>query len=99
MVLGHIFTSCKSSYSEKKKILQRFRIDLKDIKFPINIRDTHKIEERKNCISIGTFGYKKKEKYQIYVSNNTFKRHVHLLFIAEEEKTHYILIRDFSTFI
>ena len=82
-----------------RKVDKGFRVNLKDIKFLIKIRDTHKIEEKNNCISTSTFGYKKKEKYQIYVSINTFKRHVHFLLIAEEEKRHYILIRDFSTFI
>ena len=70
----------------------------KDIKFPIEIRDIHKIEKKKkNCISISVFGYKKKEKYPIYVSKNTFKRHIDLLLIGEEGKRHYVLIKDFNT--
>ena len=52
------------------------RLDFKDTKFPVKIRDIHKIE-KKNCISV--FGYEIKEKYPIYVSKNTFKRHVDLL--------------------
>ena len=44
------------------------RIDFKDIKFPVKIRDTHKIEKQKNSIGISVFGYKNKEKYPIYVS-------------------------------
>ena len=56
-----------------------------------------KLKKKKNCISISVFGYKKKEKYPIYVSKNTFKRHVDLLLIGEEGKRHYVLIKDFNT--
>ena len=60
------------------------------------MRDIHKIE-RNNYICIGVFGYENKKKYAIYVSRNTFKRHVYSLLIGEEDKRHYVLIRDFST--
>ena len=41
------------------------KLDDKDIKSPIKIRDI-KIEKM-NCIRISVFGYKKKEKYPLYV--------------------------------
>ena len=46
-----------------KKADQDFakRIDLKNIKFSVKIRDIHKIE-KKNSIGISVFGYKNKEK-------------------------------------
>ena len=46
------------------------------------------------------FRYKYKEKYPIYVSKKCFeKKHVGLLLIGEEGKRHYVLIKDFNTFI
>ena len=33
------------------------------------------------------------------MSRNTFKIHVNLLLIGEEGKKHYVLIKDFSTFM
>ena len=45
------------------------------------------------------FDYENKEKYPVYVSKNTFKRHVDLLLIKEEGKKHYVLIKDFNTFM
>ena len=42
------------------------KLDFKDIKFPVKIRDTHKIEE-KYSIAISVFGYENKEKYPIHV--------------------------------
>ena len=43
------------------------KLDFKDIKFPLKIRDIHKIE-KKNCIGISVFGYENKEKRPISVS-------------------------------
>ena len=36
------------------------KLDFKDIKFPVKVRDMHKIE-KKNPISISVFGYENKE--------------------------------------
>ena len=73
-------------------------LDFKDIKLPVKIRDIHKVE-KKNCICISVFNHENKEKYLIYVSRNTFKRHVDLLLVGEEGKRHYVLIKDFNSFM
>ena len=63
------------------------RLDFKDIKFPVKIRDIHKIE-KKNSIGISVFGYENKEKYPIYVSKKcSEEKHIDLLLIGEGEKT------------
>ena len=43
------------------------RLGFKVIKFPVKIRDIHKID-KKNSIGISIFGYENKEKHPIYVS-------------------------------
>ena len=59
------------------------RLDFKDIKFPVKIRDIHKIWKN-NSISISVFGYENKEKYPIYVSKQCCdEKHVDLLLIRE----------------
>ena len=55
-------------------VLQK-KVDFKEIKFPVKIRDSQKIE-KKNSIGTSVFCYENKEKYPIYVSKNTFKRYV-----------------------
>ena len=41
-----------------------------------------------------------KEKYQIYVSKNYCEhKYVDLLLIGEEGKRHYIIIKEFNTFM
>ena len=59
-------------------------LDFKDIKFPVKIRDIHKIE-KKNSISISVCGNENKEKHPIYVSKKCCEeKHVDLLLIGKE---------------
>ena len=51
------------------------RLDFRDLKSPVNIRDIHKIE-KKNFISISVFGYENKEKHPIYVSKKCAKKNM-----------------------
>ena len=57
------------------------------------------MKKKKSYIDISILGYEDKEKYPIYVSENTFKRHVDLLLIGEEGKGNYVLVKDFHTFM
>ena len=75
------------------------KIDFKDIKFPVKVRHIHKIE-KKNSIGISVFGYENKEKHSIYVSKKCYEeKHVDLLLIGEEGRRHYVLFKDFNTFM
>ena len=67
--------------------------------YSVKIRDIHKIE-KKNSITITVFGDENKEKHQIYVSKKCFdEKYVNLLLIGKVEKSHYVLIKDFNTFM
>ena len=54
------------------------KLEFKDIRFPVKIRDIHKIE-KENYISVSVFGYENRAKFSIYVSKNTFKGNANLL--------------------
>ena len=58
------------------------KLDFKGIKFPVTIRDMHKIEKKKkkNSISISVFGYENKEKHPIYVLKNVVKKNMLIYF-------------------
>ena len=67
------------------------KLDFKDIKFPVQTRDIHKIEKN-NSIRISVFGYKNKVKYSIYVSKKCWEdKHVDFLLIGERRKKHMLL--------
>ena len=61
------------------------RLDFKDIKFPVKIRDIHKTEKN-NSISISAFGYENPEKYPIHIQKKCCKENFDLLLIREREK-------------
>ena len=63
------------------------KLDLNGIKFPVKVRDIHKIEKI-NSIGISVFGYENKEKHPIYVSKKCCEeKHVDLLLRRKRQKT------------
>ena len=48
------------------------KLDLKNIKFWVRNRDTHKTEKT-NSINVSDFDYENKEKHPIYVSKKSFE--------------------------
>ena len=75
------------------------KLDFKDIKFHVKIRDINKIE-KKNSISISAFGYENKEKHQTYVSKKYFEeKYADLLLTWKEGMRHNDLIKDFNIFM
>ena len=75
------------------------KLGFKDIEFLVKITDTHKIE-RKNSIDVSVFGYEVNKKYPIYALKKCCEdKRVDLLLIGEGEKKHYVLIKDFSSFM
>ena len=77
MEFSQILKSCRSSPSKNYKSLQKFcqRLDFKDIKISVKIRDMHKIG-KKDSIGITFFGYENKEKHLSYISKNVVKKNM-----------------------
>ena len=74
------------------------RHHFKDIKFPVKIRDIHKL---KNVIPLKlallVFGYENKKKYPIYVSRKCREEiYIDLVLIGEGGEEHYVLINNFN---
>ena len=66
--------------------------------FPVSQKQYNKIEKQ-NSIRINIFGYENEEPYPIHISKETFEDQMNLLLITEDEKKHYILIKDFDKFM
>ena len=57
-------------------------------------------KKKKNSIGISIFDYENKEKHSIYVSIKCCEeKHIDLLLIGEKGNRHYVLIKDFNTFM
>ena len=66
--------------------------------FPVKEKDFKKIQVQNN-ISVNVFGYEDKLVFPIYISNKTFDDSMDLLLLYEDDKSHYVYIKDFNTFM
>ena len=78
---------------QDKKIAET--LDYRGINFPMKVRDYELVEERFN-INVNVFGYENKV-FPLYVSKN--EESLNVLLISNEEKSHYVFIKDFNRLI
>ena len=79
-----------------KKIAEK--LDYDGIEFPVQEKDFSKIEV-KNNICINVFGYENKLVFPIYVSDQKFEDSMDLLLLIDDDKSHYVYIKDFDRFM
>ena len=97
--VGHINPSKEHSERIKKtdkKIAEA--LDYDGIEFPVQEKDFNKIEV-KNNICINVFGYENGLVFPIYVSDQKFEDSMDLLLLIDDDKSHYVCIKDFDRFI
>ena len=70
-------------------------LNYEGIEFPVSQKHYNKVEKQ-NSIRINVFGYEHGEPFPIYISKETFKDQMNLLLITEDEKKHYVLIKDLT---
>ena len=68
------------------------------IEFPVKEKDFNKIEV-KNNICINVFGYENKLVFPIYISDQKFEDSIDLLLLIDDDKSHYVYIKDFDRFM
>ena len=74
-------------------------LDYEGIKFPVSKKDYSRIEQ-KNNICINVFCYENGLTYPVYGSNQKFENCMDLLMITDENKWHYVYIKEiFSRFM
>ena len=70
-------------------------LDYDGIEFPVQEKDFNKIEV-KNNICINVFGYENGLVFPIYVSDQKFEDSMDLLLLIDNDKSHYVYIKDFD---
>ena len=78
-----------------KKIAEKLNYE---IGFPVQEKDFNKIEIKDN-ICINVFGYENELTFPIYISDQKFEGSMDLLLLIDNEKSHYVYIKDFNRFI
>ena len=66
-----------------------------ELSFLCEKKDFDKIEVKNNiCISV--FGYENGLVFPIYVSNKKLEGSMNLLLLTDDDKSHYVYIKDFN---
>ena len=81
---------------KKKKIAKK--LDYDRIEFAVQEKDFNKIEV-KNNICINVFGYENELVFPIYVSDQKFEDSIDLLLLIDNDKSHYVYMKDFDRFM
>ena len=74
------------------------KLDYEGIKFPVSKKDYWEVERQIN-ICINVFCCESGLTYPIYVANQKFKDCMDLLIINNENKSHYIYIKNFKIYV
>ena len=73
-------------------------LNYEGIEFPVQEKDFKKIEVQNN-ICINVFGYENELVYPIFISKRTFKDSIDLLLLIKNNKSYYVYLKDFNTFM
>ena len=73
-------------------------LNYEGIEFPVSQKHYNKVEKQ-NSIRINVLGYEKRQPFPIHISKEKFEEQMNLLLITEDEKKHYVLIKDFNAFM
>lgn len=86
-----------NSFLKKKKPLDELNLDIRNLSFPLKLKDVAKFE-KKNRFSVNVLGIKKQEIF-IYHRTKNYKgksNHINMLLLEEGTKKHYTLVRNLS---
>ena len=73
-------------------------LDYDGIKFPVDKEDFSKIETKSN-ICINLYCYENKLVFPIHISDQKFENSIDLLLVVDENKSHYVYIKDLDRFM
>ena len=70
-------------------------LDYNRIEFPVREKGFSKIGTEKN-ICINVYCYENKLTFSIYISDQIFENPMNLFLVTDENKSHYVYIKDFD---
>ena len=82
-------------FKNDKKIAEELNYD--GIEFSVQEKDFNKIEI-KNNIRIDVFDCENKLVFPIYISDEKFEDSIDFLLLTDNDKSHYVYIKDFNRF-
>ena len=91
-----LLTNPQKITQEDKELISD--LDYYGIEFPVQEKDFSKIDV-KNNICINLFGNKNGLVFPIYVSDQKFEDSMDLLLLIDNDKSHYVYIKNFDRFM
>ena len=73
-------------------------LDFDGIEFPLREKDFSKVEA-KNNICTNVFGYEDELIFQTYISDQKFEDSMDLLLLYDDDKSHYVYVKNFNRFM
>ena len=83
-------------FKTDKKVAEELNYD--GIKFPVQYKRFNKIKI-KNNICINVYGYDNRLVFPVYISDQKFEDSMDLLLLIDNDKSHYVYIKDFNRFM
>ena len=89
--------SAETNPQRTKKTDKQFvdKLDYSGVDFPVSLKHYNNKIEKQNDIKT-FFSYENKEFYPLHISKETFEDEINLLLISDDNKSHYVLIKDFN---
>lgn len=88
------------STNMKDYLQYKGQLNLSDIPLPVPISKIDKFEKNNAMISINVFGYEQNEIFPLRITKEKARlHHVNLLYLKQDKKAHYCLIRNLNTFL
>ena len=99
-LMMHLYQSiyCYNMHTKADKDFAK-RLHFKDIKFPVKVRDFHKIKKRIPLVLVVLVMKIKKKTFNLCIKKCCEEKHVDLLLIEEKGKRHYVPMKVFNTFM
>ena len=101
-ILAKLYSANRDKQRVSKYKPYEDKINMNGIDYPVKIKDIPKVEKQNDNLSINVFALEnqtnKQSLYPVYVSNVESENNIDLLFIEDNENTHYCLIKDLDSF-
>ena len=96
--MRHINPSKEHLERIKKTYKIAEKLDYDETEFPVQEKDFSKIE-KKNNICINVLCHENGLIFPVYVSDQKFEDSMDLLLLIDDDKLHYVYIKDFDSFM
>ena len=75
-------------------------VNMRDINYPVKVKDLLKFEKQNPRLSVNVFGLDDDKVFPLQITERKdAEHHVNLLMISDDEKSHYVWIKNFSRLV